>query len=92
MLRHLFGGMIEDSVIATPTHAIRIKHPRAAPTGIDWSGLDREIQLRNPWFESGALQRRVMQTSITLTISRPLPSLGWRRCIFQTKAGMTTVF
>jgi 5-formyltetrahydrofolate cyclo-ligase len=25
------------SVIATPTHAIRIKRPSAAPTGIDWT-------------------------------------------------------
>ena len=39
MLRHLFGGMIEDSVIATPTHAIRIKHPSAPTTGIDWTRL-----------------------------------------------------
>jgi 5-formyltetrahydrofolate cyclo-ligase len=27
------------SVIATPTHAIRIKRPSAAPTGIDWTRL-----------------------------------------------------
>ena len=26
-------------VIATPTHAIRIKRPSAAPTGIDWTRL-----------------------------------------------------
>jgi 5-formyltetrahydrofolate cyclo-ligase len=30
------------SVIATPTHAIRIKHPSAAPTGIDWTRLSAE--------------------------------------------------
>ena len=29
------------SVIATPTHAIRIKRPSAAPTGIDWTRLTR---------------------------------------------------
>ena len=27
------------SVIATPTQAIRIKRPAAAPTGIDWTRL-----------------------------------------------------
>jgi 5-formyltetrahydrofolate cyclo-ligase len=27
------------SVIATPTHTIRIKRPSAAPTGIDWTRL-----------------------------------------------------
>jgi 5-formyltetrahydrofolate cyclo-ligase len=27
------------SVITTPTHAIRIKHPSAPPTGIDWTRL-----------------------------------------------------
>jgi hypothetical protein len=26
-------------VTATPTHVIRIKHPTAAPTGIDWARL-----------------------------------------------------
>jgi len=30
------------SVIATPTHAIRIKRPSAAPTGIDWTRLSAE--------------------------------------------------
>ena len=30
------------SVIATPTHAIPINHPSAAPTGIDWSRLTAE--------------------------------------------------
>jgi hypothetical protein len=30
------------SVIATPTRAIRIKHPGAAPTGIDWTRLSAE--------------------------------------------------
>jgi 5-formyltetrahydrofolate cyclo-ligase len=30
------------SVIATPTHAIRIKRPSAAPTGIDWTRLSPE--------------------------------------------------
>jgi hypothetical protein len=30
------------SVIATPTHAIRIKRPSAAPTGIDWTRLTAE--------------------------------------------------
>ena len=30
------------SVIATPTRAIRIKHPSAAPTGIDWTRLSVE--------------------------------------------------
>ena len=30
------------SVIATPTHAIRIKRPSAAPTGIDWTRLSVE--------------------------------------------------
>src|SRR5260370_1880683 len=30
------------SVIATPTHAIRIKHTSAAPTGIDWTRLTAE--------------------------------------------------
>jgi hypothetical protein len=29
-------------VIATPTHAIRIKRPSAAPTGIDWTRLSAE--------------------------------------------------
>jgi 5-formyltetrahydrofolate cyclo-ligase len=29
-------------VIATPTHAIRIKRPVAAPTGIDWTRLSAE--------------------------------------------------
>jgi hypothetical protein len=29
-------------VIATPTHAIRIKRPSAAPTGIDWTRLTAE--------------------------------------------------
>ena len=31
------------SVVATPTHAIRIKRPSAAPTGIDWTRLSAEI-------------------------------------------------
>ena len=35
------------SVIATPTHAIRIKRPSAAPTGIDWT----RFQPRGPWLE-----------------------------------------
>ena len=30
------------SVIATPTHAIRIKRPSATPTGIDWTRLSAE--------------------------------------------------
>jgi 5-formyltetrahydrofolate cyclo-ligase len=30
------------SVITTPTHAIRIKRPGAAPTGIDWTRLSAE--------------------------------------------------
>jgi 5-formyltetrahydrofolate cyclo-ligase len=30
------------SVIATPTHAIRISRPGAAPTGIDWTRLSAE--------------------------------------------------
>src|SRR6516162_9614017 len=30
------------SVIVTPTHAIRIKRPSAAPTGIDWMRLSAE--------------------------------------------------
>jgi hypothetical protein len=30
------------SVIATPTHAIRIKRPSAAPTGIVWTRLSAE--------------------------------------------------
>jgi 5-formyltetrahydrofolate cyclo-ligase len=30
------------SVIATPTHTIRIKHPGAAPMGIDWTRLSAE--------------------------------------------------
>ena len=30
------------SVIATPTHAIRIKRPSAAPTGTDWTRLSPE--------------------------------------------------
>ena len=30
------------SVIATPTHVIRIKRPSAAPTGIDWTRLTAE--------------------------------------------------
>ena len=30
------------SVIATPTHVIRIKRPSAAPTGIDWTRLSPE--------------------------------------------------
>ena len=30
------------SVIATPTHAIRIKRPSAPPTGIDWTRLTAE--------------------------------------------------
>jgi hypothetical protein len=30
------------SVIATPTHAIRIKRPSAAPTSIDWTRLTAE--------------------------------------------------
>ena len=30
------------SVIATPTHAIRIKRPSAAPMGIDWTRLSVE--------------------------------------------------
>ena len=30
------------SVIATPTRSIRIKHPSAAPTGIDWTRLTAE--------------------------------------------------
>jgi 5-formyltetrahydrofolate cyclo-ligase len=30
------------SVIATPTHAIRIKRPSVAPTGIDWTRLSPE--------------------------------------------------
>jgi hypothetical protein len=30
------------SVIATPTHAIRIKRPSAAPNGIDWTRLSPE--------------------------------------------------
>ena len=30
------------SVIATPTHAIRIKRPSGAPTGIDWTRLSAE--------------------------------------------------
>ena len=30
------------SLIATPTHAIRIKRPSAAPTGIDWTRLSAE--------------------------------------------------
>ena len=30
------------SVIATPTHAIRIKRPSTAPTGIDWTRLNPE--------------------------------------------------
>jgi hypothetical protein len=30
------------SVIATPTHAIRIKRPSAAPTGVDWTRLTAE--------------------------------------------------
>jgi 5-formyltetrahydrofolate cyclo-ligase len=30
------------SMIATPTHAIRIKRPSAAPTGIDWTRLSAE--------------------------------------------------
>ena len=30
------------SVIATPTQAIRIKRPSAAPTGIDWTRLSTE--------------------------------------------------
>jgi 5-formyltetrahydrofolate cyclo-ligase len=30
------------SVIATPSHAIRIKRPSAAPTGIDWARLSAE--------------------------------------------------
>ena len=30
------------SVIATPTHAIRIKRPSPAPTGIDWTRLSPE--------------------------------------------------
>ena len=30
------------SVIATPSHAIRIKRPSAAPTGIDWTRLTAE--------------------------------------------------
>ena len=30
------------SVIATPTHTIRIKRPSAAPTGIDWTRLSPE--------------------------------------------------
>jgi 5-formyltetrahydrofolate cyclo-ligase len=30
------------SVIATPTRAIRIKHPSVAPTGIDWTRLTAE--------------------------------------------------
>jgi 5-formyltetrahydrofolate cyclo-ligase len=30
------------SVIATPSHAIRIKRPSAAPTGIDWTRLSAE--------------------------------------------------
>jgi 5-formyltetrahydrofolate cyclo-ligase len=30
------------SVIATPTQAIRIKRPSAAPTGIDWTRLSDE--------------------------------------------------
>jgi hypothetical protein len=29
-------------VIATPTHAIRIKRPSTAPTGIDWARLSPE--------------------------------------------------
>jgi hypothetical protein len=29
-------------VIATPTHAIHIKRPGAAPTGIDWTRLSAE--------------------------------------------------
>ena len=29
-------------VIATPTHAIRIKRPSAVPTGIDWTRLSAE--------------------------------------------------
>jgi hypothetical protein len=29
-------------VIATPTHAIRIKRPGAAPKGIDWTRLTAE--------------------------------------------------
>jgi len=29
-------------VIATPTHAIRIKRPSAAPMGIDWTRLSVE--------------------------------------------------
>jgi 5-formyltetrahydrofolate cyclo-ligase len=30
------------SVIATPSHAIRIKRPSSAPTGIDWARLSAE--------------------------------------------------
>jgi hypothetical protein len=30
------------SMIATPTHAIRIKRPSAARTGIDWTRLSAE--------------------------------------------------
>jgi 5-formyltetrahydrofolate cyclo-ligase len=29
-------------VIATPTRAIRVKRPGAAPTGIDWTRLSAE--------------------------------------------------
>ena len=29
-------------MIATPTHAIRIKRPSSAPTGIDWTRLSAE--------------------------------------------------
>jgi 5-formyltetrahydrofolate cyclo-ligase len=34
------------SVIATPTHAIRIKCPSAAPTGIDWTRVSAPRTLR----------------------------------------------
>jgi 5-formyltetrahydrofolate cyclo-ligase len=30
------------SVIATPTHAIRVRRPSAAPIGIDWTRLSAE--------------------------------------------------
>jgi len=30
------------TVIATPTHAIRVKRPSAAPVGIDWTRLSAE--------------------------------------------------
>ena len=36
------------SVIATPTHAIRIKRPSAAPMGIDWTRLSAEDLVEMP--------------------------------------------